>query len=300
MTTPLPLPLTDFQYDLGGMVIGTNTPVPVATVEGLGRATVRTADVDPPHADGTWLGGDYYNGRTIRIDAAIKTPGNPAAALDILAQLEQLHDDPALRLTGGATTALRIKLPGREVRVAYGRLRKLDANLERLVHGWVPLDIEVLTADALFYADYQDQVVLPLRMILGGGFTAPVVAPIVVTPAPGESARPGWINVAGTTATWPVLRIDGPCANPVITHVESGSVLRLEAAIGQGDWVELDTRPTRRSVLRRDGGSVPLSAGSRLDTFSLPPGRSEIRWTAVDPTNSARLTVTWRPASPTL
>ncbi|MFF3976967.1 phage distal tail protein [Streptomyces sp. NPDC001828] len=291
--------LSDFQHDLGGLLIGAGTPISIANVEGLGRAPVRTGDVDPPHEDGTWLGADYYSGRTIRIDAAIKTPGDPAAALDILAMLERLHDDPALRLTGGATTALRLKLPGREVRVVYGRLRKVDADFERLVHGWVPLDIEVLTADQLFYADRQDQLVLPLRTVVGGGFTAPVVAPIVVTPAPGDAARPGWITVEGTASTWPVLRIDGPCANPVITHVETGHALRLDTVIGRDDWVEIDTRPTWRSVLRRDGGSVPLTGG-RLDVFSLPPGRSEIRWQATDPSNQARLTVTWRPAWPTL
>ncbi|MEU9097094.1 hypothetical protein [Streptomyces sp. NPDC048361] len=295
----MPVPLSDFQHDLGGLVIGAGTAISIANIEGLGRAPVRTGDVDPPHADGIWLGADYYSGRTIRIDAAIKTPGDPAAALDILAALERLHDDPALRLTGGAATALRLKLPGRDIRVVFGRLRKADADLERLVHGWLPIDIEFLTADPLFYADHQEQLVMPLRTIVGGGFTAPVVAPIVVTPAPGGAARPGWMTVEGTAPTWPVLRIDGPCANPVITHAESGHALRLDAAIGRDEWVEIDTRPTWRSVLRRDGGSVPLTGG-RLDAFSLPPGRSEIRWQATDPSNSARLTVTWRPAWSTL
>lgn len=166
-------PLTDYQYDLGGLIIGANTLVPVANVEGLGRVPVRTADVEPPHDDGLWLGADYYTGRTLRIDAAIKTPGNPAAALDLLAALERVHDDPALRLTGGATTTLRIKLPGRDVRVVFGRLRKAEPDLERLVHGWVPLDLEFLAADPLFYADRTEHMELPLGLIAGGGFVAP-------------------------------------------------------------------------------------------------------------------------------
>ncbi|MEU3704692.1 hypothetical protein AB0E82_20685 [Streptomyces anulatus] len=291
--------LQDYQHELGGVVIGTRTPVPIAAIEGLGRADVRTADVEPPTADGIWLGADYYAGRTVRIDAAIKTPGEPDRALDILEALQRVHDDQALRLTGGATTELRMKFPGREVRVLLGRLRKCEADLSALVHGWVPLDIEFL-ADPLYYGEELQRTTIPLGMISGGGFTAPVVAPIVVNPGPDGGIRPGWIDVGGKAPTWPVLRISGPCANPSITHVESGRRLQMTTTIPAGDWVEIDTRPTWRSVLRRNGGNVPLSGTSRLDTFSLPPGRSELRWTATDPTNTARLTATWRPAFPAL
>lgn len=294
--------LKDHQHELGGVVIGTGTAVVIASIEGLGRPDVRSADVDPPHSDGIWLGADYYNGRTVRIDAAIKAPGDQAAALDILGALQSLHDDPTLRLTGGATTELRLKFPGRDVRVLKGRLRKVEADLSTLVHGWVPLDIEFLAADPLYYSDSQQSTTLQLGMISEGGFTAPVVAPIVVNPGPGGLTRPGWIHVDGVAPTWPVLRIDGPCANPLITHVETGRTLQLNTVIEPGDWIGIDTRPTWRSVMRRNGGNAApaLTAASRIDRFSLPPGRSELRWQATDPTNTARLTVTWRPAWPTL
>lgn len=294
--------LKDFQHELGGVVIGTGTTVPITAIEGLGRANVRTQDVDPPGADGVWLGADYYAGRTVRIDAAIKTPGDPAAALDVLAAFQRLHDDPALRLVGGATTTLRLKFPGRDVRVLNGRLRKAEPNLSDLIHGWVPLDVEFLAADPQFYSDTPQQVTLSLGMISGGGFTAPVVAPIVVNPAPGQTRRPGWIDVDGTAPAWPVLRITGPCSNPRILHVATGRALQLNTSIDAGDWIEIDTRPTWRSVLRRNGGdaATALTATSRIDTFSLPPGRSELRWAATDPTNSCRLAITWRPAWPTL
>ncbi|MFZ3475361.1 phage distal tail protein [Streptomyces sp. 4.24] len=294
--------LKDHQHELGGIVIGTGTPVPIAAIEGLGRPDVRTGDVEPPHGDGIWLGADYYAGRTVRIDAAIKTPGDQAAALDLLGALQRAHDDPKLRLTGGATTDLRLKFPGRPVRVLQGRLRKLEPDLTTLVHGWVPLDIEFLAADPLFYGEDTQQTVLPLGMISDGGFVAPVVAPIVVNPGPDANRRPGWITVDGATPAWPVLRVTGPCSNPSITHIQTGRVLQLNATIDSGDWIEIDTRPTWRSVLRRNGGNAAplLSARSRIDTFVLPTGRSELRWQAMDPTNTAQLTVSWRPAWPTL
>ncbi|PZT71499.1 phage distal tail protein [Streptomyces sp. AC1-42T] len=292
--------LQDYQHELGGVVIGTRTPVPIAAIEGLGRAEVRTADVEPPASDGIWLGADYYSGRTVRIDAAIRTPGEPGRALDILADLQRIHDDTKLRLTGGATTELRVKFPGRDVRVLLGRLRKCEPDLASLVHGWIPLDLEFVAADHLYYGEDLQRTTIPLGVISDGGFTAPVVAPIIVNPAPGQPMRPGIIDVAGKAPTWPVLRITGPCAHPVITHVETGRRLETTATIPAGDWVEIDTRPTWRSVLRRNGGNVPLTGTSRLDTFSLPPGRSELRWTATDPTNTARLAVSWRPAWPTL
>ncbi|MEU2453900.1 hypothetical protein ABZ605_27955 [Streptomyces sp. NPDC012765] len=293
--------LKDHQHELGGVVIGAGTAVPIADIEGLGRPDVRTGDVDPPDDDGVWLGADYYAGRTVRIDAAIKTPGNQTAALDLLAALQRAHDDRALRLTGGATTDLRMKFPGRPVRVLQGRLRKMEPSLATLVHGWVPLDIEFL-ADPLFYGDDIQQTVLPLGMISDGGFMAPVVAPIVVNPGPDANRRPGWISVDGAAPAWPVLRFTGPCSNPSVTHVQTGRVLQLNATIDSGDWIEIDTRPTWRSVLRRNGGNAAplLSARSRIDTFVLPTGRSELRWQAIDPTNTAQLTVSWRPAWPTL
>ncbi|WP_314250905.1 phage distal tail protein [Streptomyces kutzneri] len=292
--------LKDHRHELGGVAIGSGTPVVIATIEGLGRPEVRTGDVDPPHADGVWLGADYYAGRTVRIDAAIKTPGDQAAALDVLAALQRVHDEPSLRLTGGATTDLRLKLPGRDVRVLQGRLRRLDPDLASLAYGWIPLDLEFFAADPQFYSDAVQQVTLPLGMIADGGFTAPLVPPIVVNPGPDANRRPGWINVEGAAPAWPVLRITGPCSNPSITHVQSGCVLQLNTTIDAGDWIEIDTRPTWRSVLRRNGGNVNLTPRSRIDTFNLLPGRSELRWQAVDPTNRAQLTVTWRPAWPTL
>ncbi|MEN8649123.1 hypothetical protein ABCR94_00345 [Streptomyces sp. 21So2-11] len=287
--------LTDWQLDFGGIVLGHATSIPIAEVEGLGRAGVRGELVEQPGADGAWLAPDWYEARTLRIDCAIKTPGDPAAARQVLAGLQQVGDTRQVRTVGGAVMPLRIKWPGSPVRVLFGRLRKLDPTWAEAAHGWVPLDLEFVAPDPRYYADFEQQAQLRLGWLSGGGFTAPVQAPLRVSSGqPSGQTRPGWVTNGGTTDAHPVITVHGPCANPVITHIETGRSVNLPVTLAAGQWVRIDTRPGRITVTRENGGSAPTT--SRLDTFVLPPGRSEIRWTASDPTATARLTVAWRDA----
>ncbi|MEV0370612.1 hypothetical protein AB0I10_12390 [Streptomyces sp. NPDC050636] len=287
--------LKDFQLDFGGIVLGHDTSIPIAEIEGLGRAGVRGEVVPQPGADGAWLAPDWYEARTLRIDCAIKTPGDPAAAAQILAGLEAVADEAGVRTVGGALMPLRIKWPGSPVRVLFGRMRKIDPTLEKAALGWVPLDLEFVAPYARFSADFEQQAHLRLGWLSGGGFTAPVQAPIRVTSGnPSGQTRPGWVTNNGDVDAHPVITVHGPCANPVITHVETGRSIDLPVTLAAGQWVRVDTRPGQIRVTRDNGGSAPTT--SRLDTFVLPPGRSELRWTASDPTATARLTAKWRDA----
>ncbi|CAL9666643.1 hypothetical protein SUDANB145_07194 (plasmid) [Streptomyces sp. enrichment culture] len=96
-----------------------------------------------------------------------------------------------------------------------------------------------------------------------------------------------------------MIRITGPCSNVTVIHVASGRRLELPTlSLSAGQWVEIDTRPSARTVTRDNGGnaSAYLSPASRIDQFVLPPGQSEMRWTAYDSTNTARMRLTWRDA----
>jgi hypothetical protein len=290
-----PVELIDGQHELAGVLIGKGTSVVIAAIEGLGRAPQRTSDVEPPGEDGLWLGPDLFGGRSIRIDAGIKTPGNEQAALDVHAVLQDAADDETVRLAGGATTTLRLKFPGRPARVVRGRIRTLDADLTQAKHGWIPLDIEFTGQDQLFY-DEQQSTSMPLGSLTQGGLTFPLMFPFTIEDTAGAVGRPGFITVEGTAPTWPVLRVAGPCANPTITHVASGRTLTVQGSLAAGEWVEIDTRPGWRTVLRNNGGGMPLTAQSRIDLFRLDPGLNEIQWTATDPTLTSTLAVTWWPA----
>lgn len=291
--------LTDWQYDLGGVVIGADTVVNVLETTGLGRPPVRDNDVDQPSMDGMFAGPDYWAARQIQIDAAIKAPGQPDVCHDTVAALQAAADSASVRLVGGQGVTLRVKRPGRPVKRVTGRLRKLDPEYARVLHGYVPLDIEFLAHDPTWYADTETTAELPLGWLTGGGFAAPIVAPIFVQDGTVAADRPGWVTNAGDADAWPIIRITGPCANVTITHADSGRTLALPTlTLAAGRWVEIDTRPGYRTVTWDNGGnaSTYLSPGSRLDLFSLPPGQSEMRWTAFDNTNTSRLRLTWRDA----
>jgi hypothetical protein len=291
--------ITDGQIDLCGTVIGRGTTVNIIDIKGLGRPPVRDNDQDQPSMDGSWPGPDYFAPRSVQIDAAIKTPGDPVACEDMLHTLQQPAHDPAVRLAGGATMTLRIKRPGRTARRLEGRLRRLEPEYGQVKHGYMPLDIEFVGTDPTWYADTESTVEIPLGWLTGGGFAAPVTAPIFVQSGTTAADRPGWATNQGDADAWPVIRITGPCSNVTITHAETGRQLRMASLVlGVGQWVEIDTRPGHRTVTRETGGNATtlLSPASRIDQFSIPPGLNEFRWTAFDNTNSARMRLTWRDA----
>lgn len=295
-----PLELTDWQYELGGVLMGTGTSIQVIETTGLGRAPVRDNDSDQPGMDGAFAGPDYYASRQVQFDAAVKIPGDPAACQDVVDALQAQADDPGVRLTGGATMTLRMKRPGRPVKVLNGRLRKVDPEYAQVIHGYVPLDIEFTATDPTWYADDVTTTEIPLGWLTGGGFAAPVTAPIYVQSGTTAADRPGWATNNGTGDAWPIIRITGPVATVTITHAESGRVLSFPTLnlTSSSQWIEIDTRPGHRTITRENGGnaSTLLSPASRIDLFSLPPGQSEMRWTGFDNTNTARMRLTWRDA----
>ncbi|XUM00284.1 phage distal tail protein [Streptomyces venezuelae ATCC 10712] len=291
--------LADWQIDFAGVLIGHDTPVAVSNVEGLGAAELRTQDVLNPVDDGAFPGVDLYAPRTVRIEAGIRTPGDPAAALDKLAEIEAVAANAKVRRTAGALAQLRLRWPGRDTKVLFGRIRRAEAvSTAQAIHGWIPLDLEFTALDPRLHGDSISSITLPLDIShSSGGFRAPLVAPITTGIATPET-RPGWVINEGNVGAWPSIRITGPVANPRLVHVESGRVLELGLTLGVGERIDIETRPGTRWVLRNGTGNAAsaLSNASRLDLFQIPPGRSEIRWTATDYTNSTRLAVSWRPA----
>ncbi|KAB1989807.1 phage distal tail protein [Streptomyces triticiradicis] len=289
----------EWQVDFAGVLLGPGTSYPVGDITGFGTPKVRSQDVELPTEDGAFPGVDYYGTQTVTIEAGIRTPGDPAAAVDALAALKRAGSDPATRKTAGAVQTLRVFWPGREgPKRVLGRIRDVEpVSMAQAVFGWIPLNLVFEVTDPVWQGEPEQQAMLPLaRGDDNGGFTAPVTAPIT-TGVSNPVERPGWAANAGDLPAWPSLKIKGPVVNPRIWITETGRVLDLSLVLGENDTLQIDTRPGTRWVLRNGANAAyALSASSRLDLFQIPPGKSEIRWTGADYTNSTRLAVSWRDA----
>ncbi|WP_407286421.1 hypothetical protein [Streptomyces sp. BP-8] len=307
MTTPLkkspPIELTPWQFEIGGVVLGTGTRIPIGDIEGLGSPATRPQDVDNPTGDGTYPGQDFYGPRTIRIEAGIKTPGDPVAAADLLARLELAVDDPAARIRPDGRAVLRGRWPGHRTRRLYGRLRRVEAtSTANAINGWIPLDIEFAGLDPRWYDDELSHLTLGLDQAAEHQHDDRTVDEVLCEPAGCDRAspddRPGWITNRGNVASWPSIRVHGPVSNPRIWNTVTGRALELDLSLRAGEWVEMETRPRTRWALRNGVTNVAndLTPASRLDLFSIPRGRSEIGWSAEDPTGTCRLDVSWRSA----
>jgi hypothetical protein len=114
----------------------------------------------------------------------------------------------------------------------------------------------------------------------------------------GTSGRLTAVN-AGASPAYPVLRLDGPVANPAIEQATTGGLLTLDATLQPGEHLIIDTR-TRAVLLM---GTSPrrswVRAGSTWPV--LLPGSNEIayRGSALPgaPGQTSLLTVSWRDTS---
>ncbi|MFF6963482.1 hypothetical protein ACFY9G_08905 [Streptomyces anthocyanicus] len=306
--------LAPWQYEIGGVVLGTGSYVPVGNIEGLGSPGTRPQDADNSNSDGTSPGRDFYGPRPLRFEAGIKTPGDPVKAAEILARLERALDTPDARTNPDGRHVLRGRWPGHATRRMYGRLRRMEAtSTANAVHGWIPLDIEFVGLDnPRWYDDELSKLTLGLDQAARPRSRDRTVDEAMGPPAacrrpadphhhPADD-RPGWVTNHGDVPTYPSLRVHGPVTDPRIWNTATRRVLELDLSLRDGEWVEIETRPGTCWALRNGTVNVAnyLSPASRLDLFTLPPGRSEIAWSANDPSGTARLEVAWRSAYTTL
>ncbi|MGV8912244.1 MAG: phage distal tail protein [Rhodoglobus sp.] len=126
-----------------------------------------------------------------------------------------------------------------------------------------------------------------------GGLTVPFTVPFTID-AVQVSGQVSLTNPGNETGPV-VLRIDGPCNGPSITHVSSGLSLTFSSSLvlGEGEWLTIDLEA--RTVLANDQASRSIYITSR-GWFGFPPGDSTFAFTANSFSADALLTVTATPA----
>ena len=108
--------------------------------------------------------------------------------------------------------------------------------------------------------------------VTGGGTGWAI--PWAIPWGPGGSAidETEYITYTGSYKSYPILRLQGPLTDPVITHAVLGDTLDLTgSSIGGGAYYEIDCRYGYKRILDNAGNDVTykLSDDSDIDTFRL-------------------------------
>lgn len=291
--------LREGQFELDGVMFGLDCPVMV-TDDGFtpGRAELITQRQKYDSGDGVRFGRDTYGSATwsFRIFANAEDAPEALAAYAALADAWPGDD---VRLTPGRVSTLRYRI-GDRTRVVYGRGGRWTPAVDnRLWSGYLAAAADFETVDHLYYDDEVQSVIIPIAAPLStGGVIPPFIPPFVSTGT--NPTRTGEVVVGGNRPTPVWVTVQGPVADPMIVAPNLW-VAQAQDTVYPGDPVTFDARPWARSATRESGGGVALSARvTKLSQMLLPPGRHVLSFSGIDPTGTARATVSWRNANSSL
>lgn len=272
----------------GDLVFGPGTPYSVAALEGLDDLPdIRAEDVARPGQHGEYTGPDYTGPRTVQIKLGIRgeTPDDLRALSIALRNATQPQAQPQ-----------PLQFLDQDMLVwAKVRKRSIPYDAEYL---WRLGDaaLEFYCADPYLYS-LTERSASTTAYSPAAGRTYPMVHPRTYGAA-GTSGRLTAVN-DGASPAYPVLRLDGPVANPAVEQVTAGGILQLDATLQAGEYLLIDTRS--RAVLLM--GTSPRRSWVRAGSTwpLLLPGSNEIAYRGSALPGAAGqtslLTVTWRDTS---
>ena len=256
------------------------------TVEGLGDFTLvggdgafKTATIDLGHAeprevshsragiDGEDDDTQFHDGRVVSFEGAAWTPAtNAVDVVDRLSAYTRPGLRPWLVYRPAGKGERRVKLRATSLsRPMAGR----EPGIIRVAAQWrAPDGVSESTEEHVEAAN-------PAEDVDGRAY------PLLFDRSYPASTGPGRIDIVhtGSTVAYPVLRIFGPCTDPLVENETSGRQLAFEITIANGDYLEVDTR---QRTIRLNG----LTASSRYDALDFPasqwwgllPGSNRVRF----------------------
>jgi hypothetical protein len=265
--------LSNYQMQVGSLVMGPGTPFLIDNVQGLGQPDRRVGDQPRPLADGDFMGSTFLASRQVIIDLTITgstawdggTP-NPDRAAQALANLS------ALSLAWRGSPALSIAQPGWGTRSLVGQPRRLKSDDRQAVKvGRIPVTLEYYSP---YPAMFSPAVVSGVTPSASPTWTYPLGFPHSFgTYNTGLTAT---ANNSGDYGSYPVIVVSNPNGGFTITRSSDSLFFGLDipGPISGAVTFDMDARTVVDSLgnnLRRymRAGSSWLQLAVGADTYTL-------------------------------
>lgn len=281
------MPLTEGQVQVGSLLMGPGTRYEVLATFNPWIRTVRTpATGDRSWAHGSWSGAEWAPESVVPIPVMVR------GATDSVAGWMECHKALAAQFAAVGTNGdmeLRWCLGDQEY-VMFGRPRMSEPDPVTIGLGYARTQCAFACQDPFIYAG-EETVVGPITPpSYVGGWSLPFTFPFTIgsTLTGGEAT----LTNEGTVEAGMVLRVDGPCKDPVVTVTQGSTVtaLTVSTTVASGDYLEIDT--SARTVFYN---GTTNQRGYAYGDFPLAPvGSSTIRYRVSEGAGS--LTVTFRSA----
>jgi hypothetical protein len=250
--------------------------------DGWGSVSPTIQVVQKPRQQGGWAGLSYGTPRYVMVQVMVVAPSPSAltAALDSIYAAVDFGNCTLTVAEAGFTRSLTVR---RNSQVEHSRVTNTIANVQFQV---VAVDPRKLGSTLT------QQTALPST---AGGLTVPFTVPFTIT----STVVSGQINLTnpGNEAGPVVLRIDGPCTGPIITHTSSATTQALvfssNLSLGSGEFllVDMDKRTALANGQTTRAGYITSRGWSSFD-----PGANSWAFTASTYNSGSLLTVTATPA----
>lgn len=258
----------------------------ITEVTGLDSPDVRESSDDLVEFDGGIHGDFFYGRRPISLTGTILNPASAAQRntrqILLTRASDAMRGDAVLKWTPSGMS---------EQQIAVRRQQPL-----RVTGGWQKqFQMQMVAEDPRIYSSaLHTSTATTSASTSTAGRTYPKVFPIPYS----ASAPLGQLLVtnAGSSTTYPLVRIYGPGNNPVISNFTTGQSIRLIYGIGAGDWLTLDM--LNHTVLLNDSTSRYSAVDfTNSEWFGLLPGVNDLRIAFDTYIAGSSLQVNWRDAS---
>lgn len=248
-------------------------------VQGLSLPDIRTSSGVYSGRDGGYIGAQFYGMRQLSLVGRV-------FGQDVV-EIETKRRELQAALRTKAIT-MRIVTTAGQAYIIYCNLLKFDMPIKRTVT-IAPFKIELLAADPIIYDDTAgSELTAILNKVVGGGYTTPVVYPVLWQ----AGAQPTSVLNGGNTAVKPTITLTGSAHDPVIYNNTNGKLMRIENfTMSASDELVIDMRA--RTVLL-NGGSVFHKVSADSQFWQLEVGNNALLLDSTNGSDTVTALIKWR------